>query len=169
MAGILLMIVPVFIYVGAHGTKMLFYSFYLVTGLVNALLLLFLAGTMKGTTLIPYLAIVGALFLFATSGVSLYRPKLGAWLALICTSPILLWVVLALAEESQWSKLPLLPPFLFLLAAIAMSIFTLTRDRPVSDRQDSANRIFRALLALAPAVLVTAYILLLFATSLKIS
>ncbi len=139
------------------------YLIYFITGLANGYLLLFLAGVAAGVTLIPTFAIVGALLLFATSGVSLFRKNVGAWIGMVLLAPIFLWQILAVWEERKtWGALfhPIFSvPFLLTLAAIVMSIRALVQHRVVPQTQTGSMPLtLQVILFAIPVALTAAYI-----------
>lgn len=145
------------------------YFTYLLAGLVNALLLLFLAGTYARTTLIPALAVIGALILFVTAGVTLFHEKAGAWLAIISLCPIWFWAAVIFWEErySPGRVVPmLLVPLLCTVLASAGSINALLSGRQMPESGDnSVGPFMRWFLAFTPAVLLAAYLTLLISTA----
>ena len=141
------------------------YITHLVAGLLNTYLLLFLAGATAGPTLIPELAIVAAILLFATSGVSLFRRKIAAWVGIVFLSPILLWQIMVIWEQrnslGELSHLLFSVPFLCTLVAIVVSLSVVYQSHSTSDRPNSMHLSLRVVLSLVPVSLTVAYVVLL--------
>ena len=138
------------------------YITYLVAGLLNTYLLLFLAGATAGPTLIPGLAIIAAILLFATSGFSLFRRKIAAWVGIAFLAPILLWQSMVIWEQrnslGELSHLLFSVPFLCTLVAIVVSLSVVYQSLSTSDRPNSMHLSLRVVLSLVPVSLAVAYV-----------
>lgn len=144
---------------------MTLYITYVVTGLANTYLLLFLAGTTAGPTLIPGIAIIGSLILFATSGLSLFRKYLATWVGIILLSPIVLWQILVLWEQRASLDRLLHPlfslPLLCTVVAVTISIHSLSLSDFTLDHPVPASLLLRVVLFLVPLGLLVTWIVFL--------
>jgi len=147
------------------------YILFLVSGVLNLYLLLLYLGFSAGfSSYLPVFAILGALLLFAICPwLTLYKPKIGSLVGLICLMPIVLWHLAAIvngvfnsSKDNRTSAEELVVfSMLFVVAALAslLAVKTLREESVGWDSSDkSIKHSTKLILLLIPAALVVFWV-----------
>ena len=142
----------------------------IVTGFLNAAVLLFLLGVFAGTHSLMLVPILGSLLLFGTSGAVLLWPRVGSISALVFLICIASWLLVPIGTGVGQQDVKTVWFFWALLALVALGIWFTSREalgfsrHAAPDTDSDAYFSISPVLSAVPPLLLAVYFGWLFAT-----
>ncbi len=142
----------------------------IVTGFLNAAVLLFLLGSFAGAHWLVLVPILGSLLLFGTSGAVLLWPRIGSMFALVFLTCIASWLVVPIGTGIAQQDTKTVGFFSALLALVALGIWFTSHEalgftrHAAPDTDSDAYFSISAVLIAVPLLLLVVYFGWLFAT-----